>query len=133
MTYRLTVIMKLKTTSKKFKVMATLYAAIAILGMTAIFGMYLLSLVLRSKSTPKGVTIIHGLLAVVAVVLLLVYSFGHKPGAWVSIIVFLLAASSGFILNYRDITGKSVPKWLGIVHGLTAIAGFVLLLYFAFG
>jgi len=112
--------------------MISLYAAIAIFGMTAIFGMYLLSLVLRAKSTPKGVTIIHGLLAVVALVLLIVYCVGHQPGPWVSIIVFSVAAMGGFILNYRDITGKSVPKWLGVVHGVTAIAGFTLLLWFAF-
>ncbi len=112
--------------------MGTIYAAITIFGMTAIFGMYLLSLILRSKSTPKGVTMIHGLMSVVALVLLIVYCVGHTPGPWISIIVFLVAASGGFILNYRDITGKSVPKWLGIVHGLTAIAGFALLLYFAF-
>lgn len=112
--------------------MGTIYAAIAIFGMTAIFGMYLLSLVLRTKSTPKGVTIIHGLLAVVALILLIVYCVGHTPGPWLSITVFLVAASGGFILNYRDITGKSVPKWLGIVHGLTAVAGFALLLCFAF-
>ena len=109
-----------------------MYTAIAILGMTAILGMYLLSLVLRSKSTPKGITIIHGLMAVVALVLLIVYSFGHTPGPWVSILVFVVAALGGFIMNYRDITGKSVPKWLGIAHGLIAIAGFVLLLLFAF-
>lgn len=112
--------------------MGILYTVIAIFGMTAIFGMYLLSLILRSKSTPKGVTIIHGLLAVVALVLLIVYCVGHKPGPWVGIIVFALAAIGGFILNYRDITGKSVPKWLGIMHGVTAIAGFALLLWFAF-
>ena len=112
--------------------MATIYAAIAILGMTAILGMYLLSLILRTKSTPKGITIVHGLLAATALVLLIVYCVGHKPGPWISLIVFIVAASGGFILNYRDITGKSVPKWLGIVHGLIAIVGFALLLCFAF-
>jgi hypothetical protein len=94
--------------------------------------MYLLSLILRTKSTPKGVTILHGLLAVVALILLIVYSVGHTPGPWASITVFAVAASGGLILAYRDLTGKSVPKWLGIVHGLTAITGFALLLCFAF-
>ena len=112
--------------------MGIIYTAIAILGMTAILGMYLLTLLLRSKSLPKGATIIHGLLAVLAVVLLVIYCFGHSPGPWVSIIVFLVAASGGFIMNYRDITGKSVPKWLGLTHGLIAMAGFVMLLMFAF-
>jgi hypothetical protein len=112
--------------------MATIYAAIAIFGMTAILGMYLLSLILRNKSTPKGVTIIHGVMAAVALVLLIIFCFGPTPGPWPSIIVFTIAAMGGFVLNYRDITGKKVPKWLGIVHGLAAITGFIMLLCFAF-
>ena len=112
--------------------MGTLYAAIAIFGTTAILGLYLLSLVLRAKSTPKGVALIHGLLAVIALVLLIVYCVGHNPGPWASLVVFVIAAMGGLILGYRDLTGKSIPKWLGIVHGLAAIIGFALLLWFAF-
>jgi len=111
--------------------MGLIYASIAIFGMTAIFGMYLLSLILRNKSTPKGVTIIHGLMAAVALILLIFYCFGDAPGPWPSIIIFTLAAIGGFVLNYRDITGKKVPKWLGIVHGLAAVTGFILLILFA--
>ena len=112
--------------------MGTIYAAIAIFGMTAILGMYLLSLVLRSKTTPNGIAIVHGLLAVTALILLIVYCMGHSSGPWVSIVVFLIAATGGITLGYRDITGRSVPKWLAIVHGLTAVIGFILLLCFAF-
>ena len=112
--------------------MGILYASIAIFGMTAILGMYLLSLILRAKSTPKGVTIIHGLLAIVALILLIVYCVGDGPGPWESIIVFAIAALGGGVLGYRDITGRSIPKWLGIVHGITAIAGFILLLWFVY-
>lgn len=112
--------------------METLYAAIAILGMTAIIGMYLLSLVLRSKTTPTGIAVLHGLLAVTAVILLIVYCVRNTTGPRESIIVFLIAATGGIIMGYRDITGKSVPKWLAIVHGLIAIVGFILLLCFAF-
>ena len=112
--------------------METIYVAIAILGMTAILGMYLLSLVLRSKTTPNAVAIIHGLLAVTAIILLVVYSLGHETEIWEIIIVLLIAATGGIIMGYRDITGQSVPKWLAIVHGLIAVVGFILLLYFAF-
>ena len=108
--------------------MGLIYSAIVIFGMTAIFGMYRLSLILRNKTTPKGLTIIHGVMAAAALVILLIYSYGPSPGPWPSIIVFALAAIGGFILNYRDITGKKIPKWLGIAHGLLAVAGFILLL-----
>ncbi len=112
--------------------METVYVAIAILGMTAILGMYLLTLILRSKSTPIAVAIIHGLLAVTALVLLIVYSVRNSAGPWTSIIIFLMAATGGIILGYRDITGQPVPKWLAIGHGLIAVVGFVLLLCFTF-
>ncbi len=112
--------------------MNVIYAAIAILGMTAIVGMYLLSLILRNKQVPKGATIVHGLFAVLAVILLVVYCYTNQTGPLVSIIVFIVAAFAGVILNYRDITGKSVPKWLAISHGLVAVVGFSLLIAFAF-
>jgi hypothetical protein len=112
--------------------MTTIYVAIAIFGMAAIFGIYLLSLILRNKTTPKGVTMIHGTMAAIALVLLYIYAFGNTPGPWSSAIIFTIAALGGFVLNYRDITGKTIPKWLGIVHGLAAISGFILLLVFAF-
>lgn len=113
--------------------MTTIYSAIAIFGLTAILGMYLLSLVLRTKSTPKGVAIIHGLLAVIALVLVIVYCVGNPAGPAASLIVFIIAALGGLVLGYRDFTGKSVPKWLALLHGSAAIIGFVLLLWFAFG
>lgn len=100
--------------------------------MTAILGMYLLSLLLRNKHIPKGAAIIHGLFAVVGLILLITYCFGSQPDPLASIIVFSIAALGGFIMGYRDITGSEVPKWLGIVHGLTAIAGFTILFVFAF-
>lgn len=112
--------------------MGLIWGAIAIFGMVAIVGMYLLSLILRNKQTPKAVTIIHGLFAVLGVILLIIYCLSHHIRPLISIIVFIIAAVSGIMLNYRDITGKSIPKWFAVTHGLVAIVGFALLLIFAF-
>lgn len=112
--------------------MQIIYTAITLLGMTAIAGMYLLSLILRDKQIPKAVTLIHGLFAALSVILLIVYFFRNESGPLVSIIVFIVAAVSGIMLNYRDITGKRLPKWFAVMHGLVAITGFTLLLIFAF-
>jgi predicted MFS family arabinose efflux permease len=112
--------------------METIYIALTIFGLTAVFGLYLLSLVLRKKSTPKSVTIIHGVMAAIALIMIIIYAFQNSPGPWPSVVVFTLAAGGGFILNYRDITGKSIPKWLAVGHGLLALTGFGLLLAFAF-
>lgn len=109
-----------------------MYSIIAVFGMTAIIGMYLLSMVLRNKETPKSISIMHGFFAFTALILLSVYVFGHSPGPTASLIVFIVAAMGGSILIYRDVTGKTIPKWLAIGHGMIALTGFSLLLLFAF-
>ena len=109
-----------------------IYSIIAIFGITAVIGMYLLSLVLRDKETPKGAAIIHGLFAVIGLVLLINYCLGNETGPLVSSIVLFIAAMEGFLLIYIDITGRKIPKWLSTMHGLTTIAGYAFLLWFAF-
>jgi hypothetical protein len=105
---------------------------IALFALAAIFGMVLISYVLRSKETPKGVMIAHGLFAATALVLLASYVFGNQPSPTESLILFVIAALGGFIMVARDLTGKSIPKWLAVVHGLVAVSGFIMLLIFTF-
>ena len=107
-----------------------LYTIIAIFALAAIFGLTLLTYVLKNKETPKGIMIVHGLFAAVGLVLLFSYIFGNKPGPMESGILFVIAALGGFILLARDLTGKAIPKWLAVAHGLIAVSGFILLLIF---
>jgi hypothetical protein len=111
--------------------MEIIYAALTVFGMAALGGIYLLSLVLRDKQTPKLVSAIHGLFAVSGLILLIVYCTKYNPGPGLSIGIFVVAALGGFVLIYKDLTEKKVPKWLGIVHGLTAVTGYITLLVFA--
>jgi hypothetical protein len=112
--------------------MEFIYGIISVFSLTAILGLYLLSLVLRNKTTPKAVSVLHGLFAFTALILLSVYVLGQSPGPVESLIVFCVAAMGGIVLIYRDITGKTIPKALAIGHGLLAITGFILLLVYAF-
>lgn len=98
----------------------------------ALLGFYLISFILQNKETPKGIVFIHGPLAVIGLILLLFYALLYNPTAWVSIIIFLLAAALGFTMIYRDLTGKTLPKWLAISHGVIAFLGFAFLLYILF-
>lgn len=98
----------------------------------ALLGVYLLSFVLQNKNTPKGIAFTHGPIAATALILLIIYAFLHEPSPITSIILFILAAFGGLMLIYRDLTGKSVPKWMALGHGLTAIAGFLFLIAYAF-
>ena len=106
--------------------------SIAFFALAAILGMFLLSFVLKGKETPKAVVFTHGPLAVIGVVLLIVYAFERPPGPMESIIIFLIAAAGGLMMIARDLTGKAIPKWLAVLHGLLAVSGFILLLVFAF-
>jgi hypothetical protein len=111
--------------------MNTLYTIIGLFALGAIVGMYLLALVLQKKETSKPVAVIHGLFVAIALVMLIIYN-SKNPGPIESIVLFVIAALGGIVLFIRDITGKSIPKWLAIVHGLAAVAGFIFLLAFTF-
>lgn len=105
--------------------------AIAIFSLAAILGMILISYVLRNKNTPKGLVFTHGGIAAIGLVLLIIYAFYHSPGPIASIILFIIAALGGFVMVFRDLTGRILPKWLAVVHGLVAVTGFLFLLIFA--
>lgn len=109
-----------------------LMTALFFFALAALLGVYLLSFVLQGKNTPKGVAFTHGPLAATGLVILIIYACLNKPSPVVSIILFVLAALGGILLIVRDITGKSVPKWMALGHGLTAIVGFICLIVFIF-
>jgi peptidoglycan/LPS O-acetylase OafA/YrhL len=111
--------------------MNTLYTIIGLFALGAIVGIYLLTLVLQSKETPKAAVFVHGLFVAVALIMLIVY-ITKNPGPMESLVLFILAALGGIVLVYRDLTGQKIPKWLAVVHGLAAVAGFAFLLVFTF-
>ena len=109
-----------------------IYTAIAFFALAAILGMVLLSFVLKGKETPKAVVFTHGPLAITGFILLIIYSLKQGPGPTESIVLFAIAATGGLIMVIRDLTGRTIPKWLAIFHGLLAVGGFIFLLIFAF-
>lgn len=109
-----------------------LIIAIIFFALAAFLGLFLLFYVLTNKNTPKGVAFIHGPLAAIGLVILIIYAFLNQSSPMVSIILFVLAALGGMTLIYRDLSGKPLPKWLAIGHALTAIVGFIFLIIFTF-
>jgi hypothetical protein len=112
--------------------MTLIYASTGFFALAALLGMYLLTFVLRGKETPKAIVFTHGPLAVIGLVLLLVYITKGGPNPWESLVLFILAALGGLYMLSRDLTGRPIPKFLAVGHGLLAVSGFVLLLIFAF-
>jgi hypothetical protein len=107
-----------------------LYTIIAILALTAILGLTLLSFVLRNVETPRIIVILHGLLAATGLGFLLYYVYGNEPRPVESAVLLVIAALGGFIMVSRDLTGRPIPKWLAMVHGLVAVCGFIFLIVF---
>lgn len=97
----------------------------------AITGIYLLSLVWQRKQTPKLISFIHGIFVLVALGFLIWYAADHAPGLMECIILFVIAGLGGIVLIFRDLTGKSLPRWLAASHGIIALAGFAWLLVYA--
>lgn len=94
----------------------------------ALLGVFLIYYILTGKNTPKGLAIIHGLTAALGIVSLVIVLIITHVNAYISLVLFILAALGGFLMMYRDITGKSLPKWLALGHGLIALSAFILLL-----
>ncbi len=104
--------------------MRIIYTALLLFGITTIIGLYLSSLVLRNKQTPKALILIHGLFTIAGFTLL---SYCY-PASLKSILFFSVATLCGLVLCYQDLTGKTFAKWLCFAHGILTIAGFVFLL-----
>lgn len=106
-----------------------LISAIGFFGVAILLGLFLLSYVFQSKDTPKAVAFIHGPLAAIGLVLLIVYAYFNPSGLLIaSIVLFVLAACGGAFLIFKDLTGQGVSKVLAMSHGLLTLTAFLLLL-----
>ena len=110
-----------------------LISTVILFALAAVFGLVLLTKVLKGEETPKPVVYLHGAAAAVALVLLIVaYMRQGDTLLMTSVLIFVVAALGGFVLFGKDISNKTIPKWLAVVHALAAVTGFVLLLIAVF-
>lgn len=110
-----------------------MYLCITLFALSAVLGLTILLKWLSKKDASKGVIYSHGIVAAVALVLLIVYAVmnpANFPKA--SIIVFVIAALFGFYMFINDLRKKMSPMAIAFTHALLAVAGFVMLLLFAF-
>lgn len=110
-----------------------IYSAIALFALSAALGLTILIAWLTKKNASRAVVYSHGIAAAAALVLLVIYASQnpeHFPKA--SIILFVIAALGGFYMFFNDLGKKESPLAVAFIHGLLAIAGFVMLLAFVF-
>ena len=110
-----------------------IYASIAAFALSAVLGMVILVKWLSNKSASSGVVYSHGIVAALGLALLIVYAI-NNPESFpkVSLILFIAAALGGFYMFFNDLKNKQSPMAVAFIHALVAVAGFVMLLTFAF-
>ena len=110
--------------------------AVGFFAVAAVFGLYMAVQHFRGRTPPAaGVAITHGLLAVIAVVLLLLgvmnVGFGASVHTW-ALVLFVVAALGGLYIVSFHMRGRPLPGGVIVVHGLVAVVAFLILLVAVF-
>ncbi len=111
-----------------------LVTAIVLFVVAAVFGLVNLIPILKNKPTPKPTVFIHGAVAAVGLLLVIIAVAKESASSPVSaLVLFIIAALGGFVLFGFDMQKKPVPKWLAVLHPIIAAVGLVLLIVFVAG
>jgi hypothetical protein len=108
-----------------------IYDALGLFALAFFLSVYLFILLLRDQKRPPFIASLHAMLVTAGMTLLIVFSI-YQPFPTVCLTILVLAALSSIGLLYYDVTGRTAPKGLAILHGALALIGVILLLIFAF-
>jgi hypothetical protein len=106
--------------------------AVILLGLGVMGGASLALLHLLRKHVPLWAGFLHGA-AVGPGVILVFFSVAMEHGfqsvmGW-ALLLFLLAAPMGAVLFWHHAKRKPLPRWLILLHGPTALTGYIVLLF----
>jgi hypothetical protein len=114
-----------------------LQAATILLLLAALGGIAMAVRRLGSKvNPPDWLAMAHGFLAAAAFALIVYAGLqeGIPPSASAGIVVLLIAAAGGIVMNLRyHLAGKLIPQWLLHVHILLGVVGTTLIAWAAWG
>jgi len=111
-----------------------LYLSIVLFAIAAVLGLAILVKWLSKNDASKGVIYAHGIVAAIALVLIVVYALQNPENyPQLSIILFVMGALGGFYLFFTNIKSNARPIGIAFIHALIAVGAFVTLLVFAFG
>lgn len=112
-------------------------ASIILFAIAALGGATLAILRLMNRPLPISLAVLHGLLAAIGLILLIVamiYMAMTNSFVTSALILFIIASIGGAILFFFfHLRNKKLPIALLLGHGLLAIIGFVVLLIFIAG
>jgi hypothetical protein len=108
-----------------------LQTAVALLAITAAGGLLMAATRFKGRPRPpSSIAMLHGLLAGAGLTLVLypALTVGIPAGAWFGLVLLIVAAGVGLILNlkYHD-KQLELPIWLILVHAGVAVVGFLFL------
>lgn len=111
--------------------------AIILFAIGALFGLHVLTHILKNKPTPKTSVFLHGLFVAIPLIMVIVAVANGEnvtSSLTASMIFFLMAGLGGFVMVYLDL-GKSKlpPKGIAILHPILAVVGLILLIVYTMG
>src|SRR5688572_11812593 len=109
-----------------------LTTAIVLFLVAAIFGLIVLTAILKNQPTPKLAVFAHGPIAAIALIIVIVYTIlGHRePLLITSIVLFILAALGGLTLFIIDMQKKPIPKSIAVIHPMIAVLALITLIIY---
>lgn len=109
-----------------------LLSAIFLFVVVAIFGLIILISILEDRPIPKPAVFLHGSIAAIALLLVIIYMLmtGSPPLLITSLVLFIVAALMGLTLATIDIRNRTLLKLLAVIHPLIAVAGLISLIIY---
>lgn len=108
-----------------------LRTAIVLLALTAAGGLLMAGIRFTGRPhPPTSIAMLHGLLAGSGLTLLLyaAATTGIPDGAWIALLILLVAAVGGGVLNlHYHWNRRALPVWMVLAHAALAVVGLVLL------
>lgn len=109
-----------------------LSAIIVFFLIAAFAGAFVLTSILKNQQTAKPVALLHGAIAVIGLLMLIVFVI-TRPTSYLlltSLGLFILAAFGGLYMFIVDISKKPVPKVVAVIHPMIAIIALTLLVVY---
>src|SRR5438105_1384688 len=109
-----------------------LTTAVILFLIAAIFGLVVLTAILKDQPTPKGFVFTHGPIAATGLILVLIaLYYGPRDSLLItSAVLFVLAALGGLTLFTIDMSNKRIPKLLAVAHPILAVIALVILIIY---